>query len=142
MEQIVADASVILKFFVKESDAESAEALRDAFISKEAEILIPSLLPYEVINGIRYSKAKRFSAAELKMVMQSIEEYGFIIFELNNEIAERAIEMLGEYKITFYDAVYVALADITKSIFYTADEKLIRSVKLPFIKHVREFKTL
>ncbi len=36
-----------------------------------------------------------------------------------------------------YDAVYVALTEVLNTVVYTADEKLIRRVRMPIrVKHV------
>lgn len=139
MDQVVADASVIVKFFVNEEYTDNANRLRDSYISKQIDLIEPSLLKYEVINGIRFSKAKRFSLEEIKLAIEALEDYNFNIFNLNGVLATKASELTFEYHISIYDAIYIGLAAITNSILYTADDKLIKAVNLPFIKHIKEF---
>lgn len=140
MEQIVADASVIIKFFVNEIHSSKAQALRDAFISNRINLVEPSLLFYEVINGIKYSKAKKFSVQELKLISKALENYSFDTLELGETLSEKSIEISEKHNLTFYDAVYVASAIISGAILYTADERLIRNAGLPNVKHIKDFK--
>ncbi len=66
MERIVADASVIVKWFVDEVHSEKARELRDEYINGSVEILAPELMPYEVLNALKYTGL--FNLNELVMV--------------------------------------------------------------------------
>ncbi len=50
MEKVVADASVIVKWFVDEMYSENARKLRDEFINGSVEMVSTELMPYEVLN--------------------------------------------------------------------------------------------
>ncbi len=139
MERVVADASVIAKFFVNEVHSEAAHRLRDSLISGNISLSEPSLLFYEVMNAMRYSKARRFTVEELKVIANALENYNFAVFDLDAGLMERTIDVAAKHSISFYDAAYVALAINTDSELYTADEKLIRSAKLPRVIHIRDF---
>ena len=140
MDRIVADASVIVKLFVREEYTEHAIELRDRCISEEIELVEPNLLIYEVLNAIRYNKAKKFNLEELKMVVNSLYGYEFNITELDHDMAMRTIDISIKYGTTIYDSVYVALAQTKHAELYTADGDLINGTKLPFIKHIKDFK--
>jgi predicted nucleic acid-binding protein len=138
MERVVADASVIVKFFVNEEYTERALALRDAYISNQLELSEPSLMIYEVLNAVRFSK-RNFTREELNMILRSMHEYEFNITEINYDLSVKITEISTKYRISIYDATYVALAEKTKSKLYTSDSKLIKAVNLHFIKHIKDF---
>ena len=140
MERIVADASIIIKFFINELYSKQARSLMEVFARKEIELLEPSLLLYEVINGARYSRAKKFTESEIKAIIESMVNFDFKWFDINGEIAYLATEISLRYDISFYDASYVALAKAMGADLYTADNKLTESTSLPFVKHIRNFK--
>ncbi len=137
MERIVVDASVIVKFFLDENYSENAYILRDFFIRGSIEIIEPSLLEYEVLSALFNSN--RLKKIDLSAAVNAFYEYGFTFVETSYELASNIIEIAEKYKITTYDAVYVALAMNTNSKLYTADEKLVNSLKLPFVKHIKQF---
>jgi len=137
MEKVVADASVIVKWFVDEVYSENARKLRDEFINGRVEIISTELMPYEVLNALKYTKL--FKTEELIMIAKSLTLYGFRLFSLTGKFAERTVEIAMEKDITIYDASYVALAEELKAKLYTADEKLIKKANLDFVKHISEF---
>jgi predicted nucleic acid-binding protein len=136
MDQIVADASVIIKLFKKEVNTDKAKELLYTMISGKAEFFEPTILLYEVINNLRYSK---FDMEGIKTIIKSLENFSFNYPDLDSELANKAAETAIKYNISFYDAVYVALALTVGAKFYTADEKLIRAVNLPMMKHIKDF---
>jgi predicted nucleic acid-binding protein len=137
MERIVIDASVIVKFFLDENYSENAYILRDLFIRGLIEIIEPPLLEYEVLSALFNSN--RLKKPDLLLAVNAFYEYGFTIIETSYGLASSIIELAEKYKITTYDAVYVALAMSTNSKLYTADEKLV-SLKLPFVKHIKQIR--
>ena len=137
MEKVVADASVIVKWFVDEVYSENARKLRDEFINGSVEIISTELMPYEVLNALKYTKL--FKTEELIMIAKSLTLYGFRLFSLTGKFAERTVEIAMEKDITIYDASYIALAEELKAKLYTADEKLIKKANLDFVKHISEF---
>jgi predicted nucleic acid-binding protein len=139
MDQIVADASVVVKFFINEEYSECARKILDGMISGDLKLVEPALLFYEVMNAVRYSKVKKFSIEELGAVIEALENLDFEVADWTADIARKAVELSKRYNITIYDATYVALAGITGSRFYSSDQRLLDSVKVPYARHVREF---
>lgn len=127
MDTKIIDANVIIKWYVDESDSELALSIRDQFINHELDLIVPPLLYFEVLNGLKYTG--EFTKEELNIVAESLENYGFNIILPKNEIRLKMIEIAMDYEITIYDAAYVALAIEKKTQLYTADEKIKK--KLP-----------
>jgi len=137
--EVVVDASVVVKWFIEEEFSREARLLRDAYADGLVDIVAPSLLPYEVLNALKYSGA--FGEDELKEVATAIEDFQIRLFNLQGELARKAIELAMRKGITVYDASYVALAHILGTIVYTADEKLIKKThELGYVKHIVQFK--
>ncbi|MBU2559444.1 type II toxin-antitoxin system VapC family toxin, partial [archaeon] len=53
--KIVVDASVVAKWFLEEVHSEMAEAIRKDYADGLLDLAAPSLLPYEVLNALRYN---------------------------------------------------------------------------------------
>lgn len=137
--QIVVDASVVVKWFVEEEYSGEARGLRDAYTDNLLDLAAPSILPYEVLNALKYSGA--FGEDELKEVAEILGDYQLALHQLSGELAKRAVELAFRKGITVYDASYVALADTLDTVLYTADERLLRKVGMhKLVKHVAEFK--
>lgn len=126
-KNIVLDASVIVKWFIDENNSDKAEIIKEQFINEKINIIIPSLLYYEVLNALKYSKL--FKLDELNLVGESIENYGFNAVVIKDEIREKMVEIAINHDISIYDASYIALAEKFNTQLITADEKISR--KLP-----------
>ena len=138
MEKVVADASVIVKWFVDEIYSDNAKELRDMYINGSIEITAPELMPYEVLNALKYTGM--FTEEELTMAARSLSLYGFRLYSLSGKLAEKTVEVAVQNDVTVYDASYVALAEELNSKLYTADEKLIERVDKDFILHISELR--
>jgi len=138
-KEVIVDASVVVKWFVEEEYSREARLMRDAYANRLIDIAVPSLLPYEVLNALKYSGA--FGEEELKEVAKTLEDFQLTLYNLEGKLAEKSVELAMRKGITIYDASYVALAQILNTELYTADEKLIRKVRgLNIIKHIAQFK--
>lgn len=138
MDQIVADASVIAKLFLEEEWSGVAIRLKDSHVIGKIEVIAPSLLKYELMNTLRY---KNFAKNEIKEALETIRDYGFGIIELDDLLLDRVAELSVNYNISIYDAAYIALAEDTDALLYTADGKMLLKVKkLKFVKHMSEFR--
>jgi len=126
MERVVSDASVVVKWFIQEEYSDKALKLRDMHVNGEVYLAAPELLPFEVLNALKYSGL--FSLEELKMAAISLSSYGIELYSLRGELAQKTVEIAVKENITVYDAAYIALAQELNTIFYTADEKLIKKM--------------
>jgi predicted nucleic acid-binding protein len=133
MPRVVVDASVVVKWFVEEEGSEEALGIRDGYIEEEFEIAAPELLLFEVMNSLRYKGL--FTVSEMKGITEALEAFSFDLYPLKGDCARRAVEIADENDITIYDASYIALAEIERAEFYTADDKLLDRLK----KRYRDF---
>lgn len=124
MTDIVADASVIVKWYIPERDHRNARVLRDDHLDGNRGIIAPALLPFEVINALKYSG--HFSRNDLQHASVTLPDYGIDLVPYANLGAVTTIS--SDLDITIYDAAYVALAQTRQTKAYTADNRLLEAI--------------
>lgn len=121
MGDIVVDASVVAKWYIPERDHEQARTLRDDYLDGRHDLLAPSLLPFEVINALKFSG--HYEGDRLIEASNTLPEYGIelVPYRSAGPIAKTAVDV----DITLYDASYLALAHANETTLYTADSGLV-----------------
>lgn len=127
MVEAVIDASVLVKWFIREEHSDKALLLRDKHVNGELRLVAPTLITYETLNALRYSGL--FSIGELKDIARSIRNYALSFRELDQEASELAIDAAEKNGVTFYDACYLGLAYRLKAEFITADKAFVARLK-------------
>ena len=122
---IVADASVVVKWFLEEEGSQHALLLRDDFVAGDAELHAPSLLPFEVMNAIRFSPV--VSAERAQKIHSALEGYGLHYHNLAGEFGRRSVRLAYASDLSVYDAAYIALAKLLNTKVVTADLQLVRA---------------
>lgn len=138
MSEIVIDASVVVKWFIEEIDSDKARFLRDKFIDGKIELTVPSLLYFEVLNALKYSQL--FDQSELDDAGESLENYGFNVITIKDEIRKHMIKIAVDHEMSIYDASYLGLSIGLGKIYYTADEKIIKKLPSTLKKNVKNLK--
>lgn len=134
----VADASVIVKWFVDEEDTKKALALRQAYIDGKVDIACPNLLPYKVLNALRHNI--EFGAERTRTAAEALEKYQLWQYPILGELAALCIKNSFAYGMSLYDSAYVSLAEYLDCTLYTADQKILDKVSNPKkFKHISNF---
>ena len=126
--KIVLDASVVVKWFIEEENTEKAIVIRDKFVRGEIEVLVPSLLIYEIGNVFLKHPAK--NSRDVENDFKALFDIGMEIVEINKPEIKDIHKNAKHFGITFYDAVYVTLALKEGCKLITADKKLKRKVNM------------
>ncbi|MBD3226797.1 MAG: PIN domain-containing protein [Candidatus Lokiarchaeota archaeon] len=136
-EIIVLDASVIVKWFNKESYTKKAVILKEKYLKREYLIYEPSLLFYEVSNALRYNS--EFGENDVIQAIKSLMDLQLKIVEIDNWFS-KSITLAYKYGITIYNAAYIALGNFLNAPIYTADEKLENKIQLSEVIHIKQVK--
>ena len=123
----VVDASVLTKWFMEEEDRDRALGLRELHTSGRSTLFVSELTFLEILNAIRYGpKAKEEDGAEALHVLQNLH---LQVKPTDFELLRKANAIAWAYKITIYDALYVALAEKVGYPLITADEAMVKKLK-------------
>ena len=122
-EFVVADASVLLKWYLGEDEPHRLQALLllDRFRTGVVRILLPELALYELGNRLI-----RLSESGLRLFADVVELLiDIVLFEPDdlNLIAQSVLRLhrSGLKKITMYDCAYIHLAQMADTPLITAD---------------------
>ncbi|MEB3787471.1 MAG: type II toxin-antitoxin system VapC family toxin [Desulfurococcales archaeon] len=133
-KRVVLDASVVIKWVINDKYTEHALRLRDDHLDGRVDVYAPDLLLAEVGSALRkyviHGILNKSQAEEaLKLIIQS----GIKItsaYENNGSMLLDAMNLSLELGVTYYDALYLALARMINAPFYTANEKLLANPEI------------
>ena len=125
MNPWVVDTSVAFKWSRQEGEEEHVDralAVLNDHLAGRLEIHAPDLLVYELGNilSLKESAASQKPVAVLKNTLL----LGMTIHPIDLPLAEAAFTIAREYRVTFYDASFLALSRLLDCPLVTADNKL------------------
>ena len=139
MALAVADASVVAKWFLEEADSEPARRLRDDFLEGIVRLRAPSILPFGVLNALRFHA--RFPRRSLPEAARGLDRAGILTVPLFGHFLDRAVNVSTRDDLTIYDASYIALAELEQCPLYSADEELVALDRgRRSIVHIRDYR--
>jgi predicted nucleic acid-binding protein len=141
---ICADSSVAAKWSFVEEYSDEARALLRAALAQQEPIVAPPLLPSEVANVIR--QRMRQGQVPLEEARALLAQFLALPIALQapETLYDRALVLADEYDLpAVYDAHYVALAELLGATFWTADQRLLRTLggRLPFVRSIADYGT-
>ena len=119
--EIVLDSSVVVKWFNAEIKSDEALKLLDSYTEGSNALTVSEILFCEVGNALRYKPD--YDAQKWKTALAQLYNLHMNVTHLNQDIILRAGEIAYDGKITFYDALPVAIAEHKKTVCITADEE-------------------
>ena len=123
----VIDASVAVKWFVEEAGSPAAHRLLEDHASGQAILLAPDLLVYEVSNVLLHHPI--FRVSDIRSCVARLYELEVDLIAPSPELVAATITLAATNRVTFYDALYVQLAQHLEVPFYTADQRLIAKLR-------------
>lgn len=131
MASVVIDANLAIGLVRQMSFSAPFRRLIEGWIYDGTQILVPGLWDYEVVSGLRrlwqqkaLTEEQAFSGLE-KILLLDVKRYPGEANLLQSAL--RWAERLGQSKA--YDAQYVALAEQMGAEFWSADERLVNTLK-------------
>ena len=132
----VVDASVVLKWFLREADSAAADLLLERFLNGEVELLAPDLVVVETASALwkRVMIRKEMSAEEATLIHRDLLTLPLSLVP-SGTLADAALQIALKHKHSVYDAFYCALALERQCDFVTADRVLANKLQdvFPFI---------
>lgn len=114
---MILDASVLAKTFVEEGDSDDVRALILLLTARE-KLLSPELVKYEL--GSVALKVSRKRTPPFAEAVGLVDEVPF-----DADLLARSIEVARSNGLSFYDACYLALAEMEDCLLWTADGTLL-----------------
>lgn len=119
---IVADASLIVNFYLGEQE------LAMAILRRDHEWYTTPLWRFEVHNALL--KYIRFRHLTVQVAQSIVNKAAFLTADRVREVStSNALEAASTFELSAYDADYVALAKNLAAPLVTFDQKLIRATK-------------
>lgn len=131
MKKIVLDASVIIKW-IKPQNEKSLDTANEYFVKQlqgQIRVCAPSLIEYELHNTI-----SRLTDKNPPVLLTFIKNLDITLIPLSDSLTSNGYDLVHQYSISFYDAVYIAVAKSLDCSMITADKKLVNKVKLSCVK--------
>ena len=122
---IVLDCSVLVKAITLEALSDPARAL----LASGRRLLVPDLMPIELGN-VLWKKVRNGSltAGEALEAQQALCALAPLRVLDSRPYQARALELALAHDRSFYDALYLAMAELERAIMVTADERLCRAL--------------
>jgi len=135
--KIVVDTSVLIKWIKTKNEdlLNEARRLLTDIERRPLEVHVPALLLYEAGNILLLKTD--LDVAGLNDALSDLEALPFIVAPPATPLLKRAARLGKEYRLTFYDASFLALAVELNCPFVTADGPIFeRTRSLPRVRHL------
>jgi predicted nucleic acid-binding protein len=117
----VVDASIVATWLLPDEDNELAEQARLAMATEDA--LAPDLLWHEIRNILIISERRnRVTAEGSTSLLIRLRRVPLRIIDMKDDL--RILQLAREYRLSAYDATYLALAVTENVALVTLDKKL------------------
>ncbi|HLZ08883.1 MAG TPA: type II toxin-antitoxin system VapC family toxin [Chloroflexota bacterium] len=141
---VVVDASVAVKWLLRDEDnTEPARLLLRRFAQGEVQLIVPAHLRYEVSSAIiaaTLGRAPRLGKSDAQEIIAEFLSLPLLAIN-SDELILSAFTHVHQFGCAFYDALYLALAQILPATLITADRKFYQRVRqLPEIVWVGDYR--
>lgn len=136
MSTLIVDASVVVKWFLREEGRATAMILYDSYLYGETELKAPSFLAAEVANVFsKRMRRKELTLEQARMAFMLFEKRQPTLVPVDDVLAS-AYNLSLLHQLPVYDCLYLALAMQQGCDFVTADGRLFRAVApaYPFVR--------
>lgn len=128
---IVIDANITVALFVNLPYSSQAERLFRLWRQQDIELFAPALWPAEVISALRKMiTAGQMSSDDARLALASLERFPVQVIVPDAALMDSSLIWAEKLNQTVaYEAQYIALAESLAAEFWTADQRLLRSLQ-------------
>jgi predicted nucleic acid-binding protein len=119
---IVIDSSVIIKIIASEADSDAAVKIFDNLEKNKTKIILPNIVFLEILNALFFGQSK-LNSVEIEKAINHLFNFNLEIVQVEKDIIAQTTKIMCDFKITSYDALFVALAASRNCVLLTADRK-------------------
>jgi predicted nucleic acid-binding protein len=117
---VILDASVITKWFVEEEYTKEALRIREDYGDGTLDLRAPHLMPFEVLNALRYNP--ELGQRDIELAGKALSKFNIALYPLLEDLRDQCVTTALLQGLTIYDASYLALSRPLGKELYTADE--------------------
>lgn len=129
---VVVDASLAVKWLVREEDSPDAHALLAAWDREGQQLAAPHLFRFEVTNAL-HRRVARGALAVHEAAALAEDLFSDFDFGTPPPLHRRALELASELgQGAAYDSHYLALAEALECEYWTADGRFYRAATAAF----------
>ncbi len=121
-ERVVVDASVALAYLMTEVGTQPAKAVIAGWQASGTELLVPSHFWLEVTNAL--VRGNGFSPGDVVAEFVDLDFLDIKTIEPDRPLLLLAIDQMVRFRLSAYDAIYLALALSTDARLATLDRRL------------------
>lgn len=131
----VLDTNVVVKWFLQEDGSDRAATYLDRLLEGSAEVLVPSLLFYELANVLWVRKRDGVNHESSARIWEDLLELPLWVIDWQR-LLPGSLGLAYEHGISPYDAVFVKLAEARNLHLVTADRPLWKKTRdgCPWVK--------
>lgn len=121
MEKVILDTSVILKWYVQETQSEKANLLLEKYKQGSLSIFIPDIVSLELANALYFGA--RYKGKILEEILTSFYKLDLFVIPLSESVIWGTSKVMEKLSIAIYDALFIYLAEQKQIPLITADKK-------------------
>ncbi len=141
---VVVDASLALKWVLREDDSDASRSLLFNWNTNSIRIIAPALFAYEITNILyRQVLTNKLTFEQASRLHKGVFTIGISLnFTDYEEISRKAMMFANRFRLTAtYDSHYLALAEREQCEYWTADTRLFNGLRgqLPWVRSLSNY---
>jgi predicted nucleic acid-binding protein len=137
--KLVVDASIGIKWFKEENEknVDLAIGLLRLQLENNIELIVPDLFFYEVMNILLLKT--NFDLQDTQLSLDKLTKLNMNIIHPDKEVMFSALNISKSSNLTFYDSLYLSVAQHFSAVLVTDDSKILQNRgNYGFIKNLEE----
>ena len=139
MIKVMIDASVGVKWFKTDNEihVDLALEIKKQKLLNKIEVVVPDLFLLEVVNALLTNS--NYDINDLIVIEEVLHRMNLQLIFTNHHLLNNAIKIANAANLTIYDSLYIAAAQVYKTLLYTDDKKILANKNnFSFIKSLGE----